>query len=277
MKRVYLRTPNEIRAASVALARYACDGERGRHVGDPVFELVTEGRQSRTDKAHKAGAQMVPYSACGDLCHWVLRCLGVRDERLVNRSDDGGQTPWQVGVNVSRISGSKLLTRGQLPEPGDIVWIGPDTPTGMHHVFICAACDGSTLVSYDYGQVDDVGRAAGAKKARAIQRVEDRYALGFRYLRGIIRIVDVPIKESAIVPDDFPLGELDDNPYPEPGVVVLRRRASRASPPAREGSGVFRLMGCPGRPLPASQARAAAAAISRARPRDAGPGLRILP
>jgi hypothetical protein len=45
-----------LRAEAVRIARYACDGDKGRIVGDPVFEAVTEGRQ-----------RWKGYSACGDL------------------------------------------------------------------------------------------------------------------------------------------------------------------------------------------------------------------
>ena len=33
-----------LRAAAIAAARFACNGAAGRVLGDPVFDLVTEGR-----------------------------------------------------------------------------------------------------------------------------------------------------------------------------------------------------------------------------------------
>ncbi|MCC6644846.1 MAG: hypothetical protein IT374_04655, partial [Polyangiaceae bacterium] len=47
-----------LRAAAVEAARFACNGAAGRVLGDPVFELVTEGRN-----------RWKGYSACGDLAH----------------------------------------------------------------------------------------------------------------------------------------------------------------------------------------------------------------
>jgi hypothetical protein len=49
--------PNEkaLRRTAVNIARFACDGDHGRVLGDPVFDMVTEGR-----------AKFRRYSACGD-------------------------------------------------------------------------------------------------------------------------------------------------------------------------------------------------------------------
>jgi hypothetical protein len=108
-----------LRAAAVDAARFACNGAAGRVLGDPVFELVTEGRN-----------RWKGYSACGDLAHYVLRELGYRDERVLNRDDDGGEVPWKVGANLSRLvfgTGDAFVwAKGtRRPKPGDILYVAP--------------------------------------------------------------------------------------------------------------------------------------------------------
>src|SRR6187402_1659302 len=77
--------------AVLALARYACGYEKGRSKDDPIYAMVTEGRD--------VGEFRKQYSSCGDLGHWILERLGVR-ERWVNRKS---LKQYMVGANVSRL------------------------------------------------------------------------------------------------------------------------------------------------------------------------------
>lgn len=215
MKRVFLDVGETVPAA-IALVRFAVDAPRGRRVGDPVHEWVTEGRRKQYEIALVAGAEWAiklsktgGYSSCGDLAHWLLMCLGVRDERYVNRSDDGGQHPWIAGVNISRLVALPAYVKaaaGLAPKPGDITHVaGPD------HVAVCELFDpdAGESSSYDYGQ------PYGANRKRVVVQRGATWIIGGRVLQGWVDIERVKLVESAIVPDDFKLGELDENPYAE--------------------------------------------------------------
>jgi len=229
MKRVFLRSvgdpernpdgslytdPTLLREASVAITRHATNGVAGRSMGDPIFEEVTEGRQKN------AG-----YSACGDLCHYDLECLGLRDESILNRTDDAGQVPWKVGVNVSRlVYASKVLvwaSKAPLDRPnrGDIVWVqSPD------HVCV---------LTYWEDEIDEVtgvltGQAyvceyGGWTAERGYFGCENQHALGgkrgsirfgARVLMGWLPIRALKLTQSACVPDDFDGGIADPSPDP---------------------------------------------------------------
>ena len=144
-----------------ALALYAVNGDAGRGVGDPVHEEVTEGRRRQYETALKAGQAWAltlqrtggGYHSCGDLAAWVLYRLGCRDERLVNRTDDGGIRAWQPGRNVAAINGSRYYTkagRGAVPDRGDILFL---LKNGGHLAVLIEWDDaGGTVTSADYGQ-----------------------------------------------------------------------------------------------------------------------------
>lgn len=213
MKKIHLWLPNTstndetiLRNAAISLASYACNGTTGRNLGDPVFDEITEGR---------AGSK--GYSSCGDLCHWLLKNLGCRDENLVNRSDDGGKTPWKSGVNISMlVYGSKNAwtncTPTQLPKPGDICWIGNDDAST--HVFVVENfdLDNGILQSYDYGQWFS-GSPGGQHRTRKLTNQNGIIFADTRRVHGFIDISKVYLSESAIVPDNFSKGQIDENPY----------------------------------------------------------------
>lgn len=224
MKRVYLSgAPGDIaspdvqtlRDAAVALALFAVNGDRGRDVGDPVHEWVTEGRRRQYEFAYAAGAawtrKIPPYSSCGDLAHWILMCIGCRDERYVNKTGDGGDVPWQIGANISRLLTlpsyvSASRANGRLPRPGDILYVAaPD------HV--------SILIEWDTGSgyvtTCDYGQPYGKKNRRALIRRGSLMFVGTRTLMGWVDISGVALSETAIVPNDFAGGWPDENPYPE--------------------------------------------------------------
>lgn len=203
MKRVRLHGIDDVRRAAIALGRFAVDGENGRKPLDPIHEHVTEGRRSAYERAAAKGSKMVPYSSCGDLAHWVLTMLGCRDERVVNRTDDGGKLSWAVGANISRLVGSPWYVHynGGLPEVGDIVHVAsPD--------HVCAL-----LARGEVWETADYGCPYGKLHAFRLG-FSGRLTLRGRKLQGWIDLARVPLRESAIVPDLFD-GELDDNPYDE--------------------------------------------------------------
>jgi hypothetical protein len=228
MKRVFLtsdpadltqRDPELVRRAAVALARYAvdADGSGHRDVGDPVHEEVTEGRYKQWLDAKARGeawALKVFYSSCGDLPAWVLRCLGCRDESLVNRNDDGGEHPWAVGKNLQMLQGHPCTVKPANdvgPSPGDPTFV--ETTSGGHVCILDTwretAPDEAT--SCDFGQPN--GKLKKKKITAAPHLALDGHVVGWW-----LDITKVPLTESALVPNDFEGGVLDLNPYPEVGV-----------------------------------------------------------
>lgn len=176
-----------------ALALYAVDGDRGRDVGDPVHEEVTEGRRRQWEEARKAGAawalaMTAGYHSCGDLVAWMLYRLGCRDESLVNRSADGGIRAWQPGRNVSNITGSRHYRRardGGTPQPGDVLFL----LKAGGHLDVLLEWDeaGRTVTVAAYGQ------PYGRKKTRALRRTATGWTLDGSVLDGWLDLDAVPI------------------------------------------------------------------------------------
>jgi hypothetical protein len=140
-------------------------------------------------------------------------CLGCRNEKIVNRDFDGGFVPWKIGVNVARLVGSPWYVKavqGKLPKQGDITHVcgAPNTD----HIAVLERLDlaKKRQWSFDYGQ--PYGRH---KELQVAAASPGSIWIGGRMLRGWIDIAKVALTESAIVPNDFVGGILDDNPYDE--------------------------------------------------------------
>lgn len=182
-------TEDALRAEAVRIAHHACDGDRGRVFGDPIFNAVTEGRQ-----------RWKGYSACGDLCQYVLRELGLRDERIVNRDDDDGVVPWQIGKNLSKLvfgSGSAFVWAygNRRPKPGDILYMSKS-----EHVAVLESLDetGGRITTFDYGLWDPAtGKAAGKRRTSPFAVTGTTLTIGTRPLHGWLDLARLP---GLIVP-----------------------------------------------------------------------------
>lgn len=198
----------------------AVGGENGRVQGDPVFEWVTEGR-----------SHWPKYSACADLAHWLFMLLGCRDERFMNRSDDGGVHPWRMSKNVSMLAyktGKAWIAPGShdVPQRGDAVLIGYADPKVAkekghwgEHIFICQHWGDGKSVSCDYGQWD---YKRGVPSAKVVERsIQKPFTFApnssgiVKRVMGWVDISKIRLEESAFVPSDFVGGVDDDNPYYE--------------------------------------------------------------
>jgi hypothetical protein len=227
MKRVFLRSDSAVTAAILALASYATANGAGRELADPVYEEVTEGRRRQWEEAHRRGdawAQKTPYSSCADLIHWILRCLGVRDESLVNRTDDGGDAPWKPTVNIAVLRQSPYTTlrygRADRPKPSYAVFL---QNSSGGHLTLLRSWEEDPTTTYVTGSAttDDYGQPYARRRARRLGRDQDGYlTLDGNPVLWWIDLSTFPRQESACVPDDFehPDAELDENPYPESGV-----------------------------------------------------------
>ncbi|MCU0692810.1 MAG: hypothetical protein MUF54_15525 [Polyangiaceae bacterium] len=184
MKTGPFATEQELRDAAVMIAWYVCNGDEGRVLGDPVFDEVTEGR-----------ARWRKYSSCGDLVHFLLLHLGLRDERILNRNDDGGTSPWAIGQNLSRIvfrAGKAFVwaSTKQRPKPGDVLYVAMP-----EHVCILESIDeqAGTIATFDYGQFDPkTGKPAGRRRVSKFRVVGPQMYVGNRVLRGWLDIAKLP-------------------------------------------------------------------------------------
>lgn len=216
LRRVWLREPSDpphledgslfVRpklayAASLALATYATNGDNGRVEGDPVYEAVTEGRQSGNTARRRAGSAELPYSACGDLIHWDLARLGIADEALVNRNDDFGATPWQSGVNIARIFHHPAFRTAPPPAPG-----APYFVQSPEHVEVLEEWneDSRIVRALAYGQFSrERGKFSGERKLRSLVQRGRQWVVGDRIYVGHLDLAALRYMRFAEVPDDF--------------------------------------------------------------------------
>ena len=234
-----------VRAAIVSLAAFATREAIGRNKGDPVFELVTEGRQA----CWTVNGKVRCYSGCGDLVHFAFfRAAGASaypdDPKVratlapwINRREAFG---WKQGANLSRFVFSapkgawKFHCKGEpwIAKPGDAVVIGEG---GAEHALIVRSFDPATgtLVSFDYGQwfapAPNMPGEHGGKQItrRAMRGTDGRLWLysttppGRPLLGRLDAIAALQPSAAAgdllpaLVPSSFPdgLGLPDDNPY----------------------------------------------------------------
>lgn len=118
------------------------------------------------------------FSACSELCHFSLLCLGLRDPRLLNKDDHEligvSANTWKMGMSVPKlISGSlaigkelgtQIWTKASpdlMPMSGDLVLIGEN---GLEHVFIPTSIEDNVIISGDAGQVDLGGQCCAERK-----------------------------------------------------------------------------------------------------------------
>ena len=207
-----------LRQAATALVTYAVNGDAGRNIGDTVFNEITEGR---------AGGK--GYSSCGDLCHWMMKCLGCRDESIVNRNDDGGKVPWVSGANLSRIvyhTGAAWTPshQGVFASPGDIIYLALPPDPMKEHVLVVLSHDANQLISCDYGQFFN-GKAGGKKRIRKVSMIGSAMYADDRKIMGWVNITKIPLTTTASVPDDFVGGV----PVVEDGLLATEEDNSPAN------------------------------------------------
>lgn len=205
-----------VREAIILLADWAA---RGRDLGDPVHEWVTEGRRKQYEDAVRRKAtwalnMKAGYSSCGDLWHFVLMLLGCRDERIVNRNDDGGLVGWAVGRNLSHVTGLPAFRKRGEPEPGDFLHLqSPDHATIL--LKKQPALGGASVT--EYWTTANYGSPYGAVKAQRVVRregtgeiyLDGRRVVGFLAVEDIVPMLTNP----ALLPDGMDVGIETDNPY----------------------------------------------------------------
>lgn len=187
-------TLEEYRILSDLYLVYACQGNLGRDESDPVYQAITEGRDT--------GAMRAKYSSCGDLAHWLHFRLGMRGS-WVNRRECRG---WKVGQNVSRLTYNTMVdTRPEWPvhvDAGDIciIWNRPDGTDA--HVILCRGpLLGESLQTAEYGQ------PGGALRVRTLS--QSTMQIGTRRLQRILslpRALDTCAGSGLLVAPDKRVG-----------------------------------------------------------------------
>lgn len=156
------------------------------------------------------------YSSCGDLAHWLLLCLGCRDEIVLNRSDDGGEVPWKAGPNIFRLATSPWYIHASeygIPDDGDILHVQRASGTGDHVSVLLSKDSPDRWTTADYGQPHGRLKDCELRDVSRGLQVRGRLLVGWVSLGLVVTLG--ALTESAIVPDDFEGGVDDDNPYVE--------------------------------------------------------------
>lgn len=133
------------RLLAARLLSHACNGSFGRSEQDEVYQQVTEGRDR--------GAARASYSSCGDLAHWLLYRLGVR-ESWVNRAEHF--RGWRSGQNIADLCWppcpSRRMHVAERFGTGDILVIYREPDSRDAHALVVLDHDGDHVLSADYGQ-----------------------------------------------------------------------------------------------------------------------------
>jgi hypothetical protein len=209
-----VKPPLEIwRMCAKALCEWACGYANGRSKLDPVYIAVTEGRDGPTDKERKS------YSSCGDLAHWMLKRLGLRED-WVNRTDDNLFGPWMPVANVTNLHGTKcpiefIPKSDWSPDSGDIilVWL---TGYDVHVMVVLDPPREGKLRTANYGASGmSASTVTGAKIASNKLTWDGRHWFyGSKIVQRVISLADVvpriTAKPDMNGPDAELVGEASD-------------------------------------------------------------------
>jgi hypothetical protein len=153
-------------------------------------------------------------TTCGYLPQWMMWRLGVRDPKIINRTDPASGLRYTGGANISKIwQGSKYPfvdyhPGGPLPEVCDIGYVSNGPPL-TEHVFVILAVappgpDGSIVLTVaEAGQTN----TAGKQCARIHHPVLNHRQLGSRNLIGVLSLKNLTYSAPALLvgPDGTPL------------------------------------------------------------------------
>lgn len=220
----------DLRHAAEDFLMMAAKDEHGRRQFDPLFEAVTERRQSKG------------YSACGDLGHWVLFRLGFRFP-WVNRAEHNG---WRVGKNLSLLcssvaGGSNPVARpprlGREVDAGDILVVNVHDVAKSHVVVVLGPAvlePRAVIRTAEYGQFDArYGRASGHIFERVIgpaQGSKPGLRLGSATLDSVLSLKGLAELDGDHVAEDSPIEYYER--------IASRQRILRRTQPTMKGTDV---------------------------------------
>jgi len=150
------RTLPEYRTLARQLVEYAVNGTHGRGESDPVYRVVTEGRDPGTGRKGDI-------SSCGFLPSFLWHRLGLRCP-FVNRGENPGYG-YRVGRNISLLCGPLFGGHDAVPtaalrtpltssrfDCGDVLVVWNKDDTTDAHTFVALEHQNDALLSGDYGQ-----------------------------------------------------------------------------------------------------------------------------
>ncbi|MDD5544399.1 MAG: peptidoglycan-binding domain-containing protein [Acidobacteriia bacterium] len=219
----------ELRESAVDFLLMAGKDEEGRRQFDPLFDAVTEKRQTKG------------YSACGDLGHWLLFRMGFRFP-WINRDEHRG---WLQARNLSllcssTVGGKNPIARpprvGQLVDAGDVLVVaGQVTKSHLAVVLGPASLEPRSVVrTVEYGQFN-------ARYGRASGRVFSRMVNPAMGCRPGMRLGNLTLDSVLSLTK---LAELDvdhveaDNPIRYYERIGARQRTLRLAQPNQRGTDV---------------------------------------
>lgn len=168
------------RKVAVRWLEWACRGGEIRET-DERYIGVTEGRDT--------GAMRGKYSSCGDLAHWMLYRVGIRNY-WVNRDENRG---WRVGSNISLLTWTapaKMPGIGAQYDGGDIVIIWSRQDTRDAHAVCIIDRIGDTLLTAEYQTLLNNGQPGGALHERQIRAANGREYIGRRAIMSHLSLRD---------------------------------------------------------------------------------------
>lgn len=159
------------------------------------------------------------YSSCGDLLHFAMWSMGVRDKRIVNRN------PWVSAVNISKLyQGGQALGvwekyKGQVLMPGTGFFVGGFASKTFEHVGIFhrhSSASPAEWETWEAGQVDTGWQASraypwtdvgGARHVRQVKQAGSTWSFGspggqYRPINGIWRLYDLPVEADCLPVDN---------------------------------------------------------------------------
>ncbi len=185
--------------AAIALIEWACGYDVGRSKDDPVYKLVTENRDGPGPEQRKK------YSSCGDVVHFYLMRLGVR-ESWINRTDDGVYGPWVSGKNISDLWGSScpidiVPNADWKPEPGDILIIW-NTGFDSHVCVALSELEQGKIVlgNYGAGGMNPNPLPGSNVKPSKLTWNGKQWVIGSRYVQRCLKLSEI-VKHVSVKPD----------------------------------------------------------------------------
>jgi hypothetical protein len=152
-------------------------------------------------------------TTCGFLPHWLIWRLGVRDPKLVNRSEITDGLHYMDGMNISKIwngGQSPFVPRraDAVPEPGDICFISNGPPITEHVFVFLSEVATSGTTTFEVGEAGQVNQA-GKQCARIHNPSFHNGQVGTRNLVGWISLKKLTFAATALLvgPDGTPLAQ----------------------------------------------------------------------
>lgn len=116
-----------------------------------------------TDEVCQGRLTNLGYNSSPDICNWLLWALGCRDSRVLSRELLSLNIRWipegirRMYEGSQRIGAWRPFLLNNMPEVGDIVYLGRDSLGEPEHMCIFLWAEGKQWVTVDAGHIDMFG------------------------------------------------------------------------------------------------------------------------